>query len=133
MSRTLASMGKKSGGDDTQDGLEPVGARPEACGIGDGADIGRALGSPRGAIAVGDFALDHGWPQIASAGIVGGFNLTGPECEGQELVLGQPDPVLHLPGQVTGGRGVDDILEDPLQGAPPFGEGGDRGGLNIAG
>ena len=67
------------------------------------------------------------------APIVGGLDLTGPECEGQELIPGPPELVLDHPGQVAGCRGVEDILEGPFQGASPCGDGRDGEGLDVAG
>jgi len=76
--------------------------------------------------AVGDLGWGHGGPQNPLAGVVGRFDLAEPEREGQELIFGPPELVLDDLGQFAECRGVEDILEVALQGAPLCGDG--RGG-----
>jgi hypothetical protein len=62
-------------------------------GCDDGPDVSFPLSSPHGAVAIGDLALDDGRAKVALAGIVGRFDLTGPICEGKELLPGAGEPV----------------------------------------
>ena len=80
-----------------------------AGGIDDGADRGLSLSGPHGAVAVGDLALNHGWPEGSFAGVVGGLNQPGMVKEGQKLITRPADLSLKRTGQVTRTRSGKDV------------------------
>jgi hypothetical protein len=118
-----------SGAECCGDGAEDAAAWSEACGIDDGSDVGLALRSPHGAVAVGDFALDNSGTEIALAGIVGRFDLAGPMGERQELIFGAREFALKRFCQIARCRRGEDIADGPFQSAPPC---GNRGWSEVA-
>ena len=55
------------------------------------AQIGFGIGSPFGAVAVGDFALDDAGPQRPLANVVCSIDLSGEVAESEQLVACAPD------------------------------------------
>ena len=116
---THACVASASGPDGGEDGAEDGGAGCQAGGIDDGADRSLALGRPHGAVAVGDLALNHGWPQRPLTGVVGGLDPPRMIQEGQKLITSPADLGLKRTGQVAGTRGGENVRKLPLQG-PAF-------------
>ena len=121
-----------SGGDITEDGV--VGIGPGQSRSIDGcAQIGFGIGGPFGAIAVGDLALDDGWPQGPLADGVGGIDLTGKVAESEQLIARASDLPEQLARQRAVGGSGEDGIEVPYQLAPSaFQRGGGKRGY-VAG
>src|SRR4051794_39497918 len=83
-----------SGRDRAEHGSEGARAGLEAGCRHHGANRGLALGRPHGSVAVRVLALDHRRPQVALAGVVGGFDPAGEGRKRQHLVARPPHPGL---------------------------------------
>jgi len=59
------------------------------------------LGGPHGAVAVGNFSLDHAGPQLSLRAVVGGLDLAGIIAKDQKLILRPPDFGLQLACEVA--------------------------------
>ncbi len=90
--------------------LEGVSA-PEPCCVDGCAHISLGLGGPHGAVAVGDFPLDHAGPQLSFRAVVGGLDFAGIIAKGQKLVSRAPDFGLQLARQVAFRRRAENIGE----------------------
>jgi hypothetical protein len=78
-----------------EDRLEGVCA-VQPCGVDGCSYVRLGLRGPHGAIAIGDFSLDHAGPQFSLRAIIGGVDLAGIVAKGQKLVLRGPDFGLQL-------------------------------------
>ena len=59
------------------------------------------MGGPHGAVAVGNFSLDHAGPQLSLRAVVGGLDLAGIIAKDQKLILRPPDFGLQLASEVA--------------------------------
>ena len=80
-----------SGADGGEDGTEDCGTGCQAGCIDNCAHRGLSLSGPHGAVAIGDFALDHGGTQCPLTGVVGRLDQPRMINEGQELLTGAAD------------------------------------------
>ena len=71
MAQILSGSGR-----DFENCLEGVCAA-EPCGVDGCAHISLGLRGPYGAVAVGDFSLDHAGPQLSLRAVVGGLDFAG--------------------------------------------------------
>ena len=78
-----------------EDRLEGVCA-VQPCGVDGCSYVRLGLRGPHGAIAIGDFSLDHAGPQLSLRAIIGGGDLAGIVAKDQKLVLRAPDFGLQL-------------------------------------
>lgn len=78
----------------------------QSCGINGCPQVGFGMGSPFGAVAVCDFALDDAGPQVLLADVVGGVDLSGEVAEGEHLVACAPDLAERFMRQFTVGGSV---------------------------
>src|SRR4051812_13022494 len=118
-----------SGRDRAEHGSEGARAGLEAGCRHHGANRGLALGRPHGSVAVRVLALDHRRPQVALAGVVGGFDPAGEGRKRQHLVARPPHPGLDVARQIARHRRGQDLIQRRLQLAPL---GIDRGGRRAA-
>ena len=89
--------------------MEWIGA-PQSCCIDCCAQIGFSIGSPFGAIAVSDLALDDAWPERPLADVVGGIDFAGKVAECEQLIARAPDLPEQFARQFAlGGRGENGI------------------------
>ena len=77
------------------------GFAPLSCGVDGCAHISLGLGGPHGAVAVGNFSLDHAGPQLSLRAVVGGLDLAGIIAKDQKLILRPPDFGLQLACEVA--------------------------------
>ena len=98
----------------------------EPCGVDGCSRIRLGLRGPPGAIAIGDFALDHTGPQRSLRTVVGGLDLAGIVAKSQKLVPRAPDFGLQLERQVAFRRRAENIGELRFKRALFAGDG--RGG-----
>ncbi len=109
-------------GQSIEDCLEGI-CSLESCGVDGGSDVRLGLRGPHGAIAIGDFSLDHAGPQLSLRAIIGGVDVAGIIAKGKKLVLRAPDFGLELARQVALRRRAENIGELPFKRALFAGDG----------
>ena len=107
------------GGDDVEGG-----GAFEPCGVDGGSDVGFGLCSPHGAIAIGDFTLDHARAEFALGAVVGGVDFAGIVTEGEKLMSGAGDLGLEFLGEGAAGLDAQQLGEPLFQLALLGGDGG---------
>lgn len=75
------------------------------------AQIGFGIGSPFGAVAIGDLALDDAGSQRPLADVVGGIDLAGEVAESEQLVSRASDLAEQFLRQFAVGGGGEDGIE----------------------
>jgi len=80
------------GGEDDAEGVGAVEARS----VDGGSHIRFGFGGPHGAVAVGDFPLDHAWAEFPLRRVVRGVDLAGMIAKSEKLVARAPDFGLQL-------------------------------------
>jgi hypothetical protein len=79
----ILGVSSRQGFEDRLEGVCAV----QPCGIDSCSYVRLGLRSPHGAIAIGDFWLDHAGPQLSLRAIIGGVDLARIVAKGQKLVL----------------------------------------------